>query len=82
EQTVRMPVQYMSAIDFSYEHGPYGLQGLHNACGLCHLPPSGGALTSVGWLISNRSSRLAFQWLMMSASLRRSSSRLTDMTAH
>lgn len=33
-------------------------------------------LTSVGWLISNRSSRLAFQWLMMSASFRRSSSRL------
>ncbi len=36
-------------------------------------------LTSVGWLISNRSSRLAFQWLMMSASFRRSSSRLPDI---
>lgn len=33
-------------------------------------------LTSVGWLISNRSSRLAFQWLMISASFRRSSSLL------
>lgn len=46
-------------------------------------PPGGpgrgaapGSLTSVGALISNRSSRFAFQWLMMSASLRRSSSRL------
>lgn len=35
--------------------------------------------TSVGRLISNRSSRLAFQWLMMSASFLLSSSLLPDM---
>ncbi|MEQ2161035.1 hypothetical protein GOODEAATRI_005547, partial [Goodea atripinnis] len=35
--------------------------------------------TSVGWLISNRSSRLAFQWLMMSASFLLSSSLLPDI---
>lgn len=38
-----------------------------------------GSLTSVGWLISNRSSRLAFQWLMMSASFLLSSSLLPDI---
>lgn len=37
-------------------------------------PPAPAARTSVGWLISNRSSRLAFQCWMMSASFRRSSS--------
>lgn len=37
------------------------------------------SLTSVGRLISNRSSRLAFQWLMMSASFLLSSSLFPDM---
>ncbi len=50
------------------------------ACGTADSPAtSGWSLTSVGRLISNRSSRLAFQWLMMSASFLLSSSLLPDM---
>lgn len=49
--------------------GGWGGAGRGSAVG------AGAGRTSVGWLISNRSSRLAFQWRMMSASFRRSSSR-------
>eukprot|EP00064_Thunnus_orientalis_P017965 superscaffoldBa00003974_g18051 len=50
------------------------------ACGSAASPATPGrSPTSVGRLISNRSSRLAFQWLMMSASFLLSSSLLPDM---
>lgn len=50
------------------------------ACGSAASPAARGrSPTSVGRLISNRSSRLAFQWLMMSASFLLSSSLLPDM---
>lgn len=59
----------------------YGLPlNQEKACGSAASPTtSEWSPTSVGRLISNRSSRLAFQWLMMSASFLLSSSLLPDM---